>query len=324
MSRLASVIVPTVSSRQRFHSSLYRSFLAQRWERREMVVVETGASPSTLLQAVAAVDQRVKYVYLGGPESSASGPQSIGAKRNAAIERSEGSLVVHFDDDDVYSPDYITRMARVLAETGADLVKLQGWHTLDVETGVCGYFDGGEPLPLEGAERLRELARDSYGFSFVYTRELYRRAGPFPPVSFGEDHAFLTAARSRGYRVERVGDEGCTCLRVQHGGNLSRIVAHRTVALSDLYNLPIGAYIPRLSLRDGAQRERGVFVCRGSNQEEVERLAMWNLGEEGVREDKYALAGGNSPVDDLRAAVGRSEDPLGSLAALAEIARRCA
>lgn len=105
-----SVICPTSADRHRFHTNLYRCFCDQNYACKELVVVDTGCGPkpSTLFDKFCRTDTRVVYRYFDLPADAA--PWSIGLKRNVACYFASGSVIVHFDDDDLYAPDYITRM----------------------------------------------------------------------------------------------------------------------------------------------------------------------------------------------------------------------
>ena len=85
----------------------------------EWLVLDDSAEPSALLARDD--DSRLRYFHqrLGA---------SIGAKRNALIEAARGEVIVHFDDDDYYAPNYIAEMLSYL-NRNVDLVKLSGWFT---------------------------------------------------------------------------------------------------------------------------------------------------------------------------------------------------
>lgn len=47
---------------------------------------------------------------------------SIGLKRNRCIDVSSGEIILHFDSDDWYAPDYITKSVNHLIESKAQIM----------------------------------------------------------------------------------------------------------------------------------------------------------------------------------------------------------
>ena len=72
-------------------------------------------------------DERVRYVRL-------SGRRPIGAKRNFACEVAHGELIAHWDDDDWYAPDRLSRQAAHLVRTGRKLCGLDTVLYYDVRS----------------------------------------------------------------------------------------------------------------------------------------------------------------------------------------------
>ena len=88
-----SCISPTTVERHLFHeTALYRCFNAQTHADIELIVVDTGAAPSPFFTSPSFSDSRVKYLYQRQH-------QTIGEKRNLAIQHATGDIICHFDDD---------------------------------------------------------------------------------------------------------------------------------------------------------------------------------------------------------------------------------
>jgi len=106
-----------------------------------LVVVDTGREPSAFFQKVAIKDPSVVYRYypvsdskhdrlqawarLRNPNRNIPAPMmyepapnvwSLGLKRNVAAATAAGCIMAHFDDDDLYSPEYLSHMVRKLRE----------------------------------------------------------------------------------------------------------------------------------------------------------------------------------------------------------------
>ena len=60
-------------------------------------------------------------------ESAHGGAGTLGAKRNRLAAEATGDVLAHFDDDDLYAPEYIATMVGAMEREGADFVKLSAW-----------------------------------------------------------------------------------------------------------------------------------------------------------------------------------------------------
>lgn len=66
---LVSVLTPTTSDRHWSHANLYRCFAQQTWPNKELVVLDTGVSPSPFFTALD--DVRVRYTHIELPDNTA-------------------------------------------------------------------------------------------------------------------------------------------------------------------------------------------------------------------------------------------------------------
>lgn len=165
---LASCIMPT-RERRRFVPFALAYFLRQDYERCELIVVDDGDDP---VGDLIPDDPRVRYVRL--PRAA-----SVGAKRNLACEAARGEVILHWDDDDWYAPDRVSRQVRALAESGRD---------------VCGtsevrYYD---PAARHAWEYRypAELRRWVAGGTLAYRRAFWAEHR-FADVDVGEDAQFV-------------------------------------------------------------------------------------------------------------------------------------
>merc|ERR1711920_701753 len=100
-----------------------------------------------------------------------------------------GTVLAHFDDDDLYTPEYLSHMLAQLLDTeqqseqqqgcesvgagelGAALVTLSQWHLIDIQNQSFGFFDPKtEPL-LD--DLMRNAIMYGYGFTYVYTKKAW-------------------------------------------------------------------------------------------------------------------------------------------------------
>lgn len=110
---LVSCIMPT-ANRQKFIPLAIQYFMAQDYANAELVIIDDGLEPATHLIPD---DPRIRYFYtepLG----------TIGVKRNYACEQANGEIIMHWDDDDWYAPDWIYKQFCALTDSATDIVGL--------------------------------------------------------------------------------------------------------------------------------------------------------------------------------------------------------
>lgn len=157
--------------RRRFVPRAIGCFLAQDYAERELVIIDDGAdSIADLVPA----DERIQYIRLD------SGPLTVGAKRNLAIQRAKGPLIAHWDDDDWSAPSRLRRQVQALLESSAEVSGLRRMLFVDDATGAIWLYE------YPSSEQRPWLI----GGSLLYTRGFWESA-PFASIQVGEDTRFL-------------------------------------------------------------------------------------------------------------------------------------
>jgi hypothetical protein len=243
-----SVVTPTFETRRHFHPILWRVFEAQTWPDKELVVVEETYhdSPSSFFEELAKRDPRVVYVKYQRPKGQ---DWSIGLKRNLGAHFASGEYIVNFDDDDLYSPSYTTKMVTFLQDRNASAAKVCSWYKYDRSTSVWGFCD---PISWglkrgldESSWQLKQWVF-GYGFSYVFRR----KAGLehiYDDINLGEDLKFLDDLRkAKGEdSVALFHDRFGICAHIQHGANTSNsIPVLRKVDLQEVGHLDVMELIP--------------------------------------------------------------------------------
>jgi glycosyltransferase involved in cell wall biosynthesis len=221
---LISIITPTYA-REALLPFAYRCFASQTAPDIEWIVLDDSPVPSASLSALA--DPRVRYEHL--PQRT-----TTGEKRNRAVERARGDVIVFFDDDDYYSPHYVATMVGALHKADANCVKLSGFFVYSQIYHKFGYVD----LKQKGGFHFRwsqqpmaalNLSPDDpgladqllgYGFSYVFKKPLWGRHR-FPHVSWNSDTPFVKAVLAEGARLALVDDDSGLCLHILHANNVS-------------------------------------------------------------------------------------------------------
>lgn len=249
-----SVIVPTTEARRSFHESLWESFAEQKYADKELVIVETyHTRPSGFLSELAREDPRVTYICFrrrlpNGKQAEAADRRpllggrnehydfSVGLKRNIALYLASGEFAAHFDDDDLYAPNYLTVTLKKLKSSKASALKLSTWFVIDLKDGAITQCDPMSQGILPGYRRSadqgeKEKRLYGCGHSYVYWRSA-ALSHPFKDVNAGEDYDFVGRILDEGGKpaVALMKDTEGLCLHVQHGKNLTECIPARDIS----------------------------------------------------------------------------------------------
>jgi glycosyltransferase involved in cell wall biosynthesis/GT2 family glycosyltransferase len=197
---LVTAIMPT-RGRPEFALQAVRYFLAQDYANKELLVLEDGP-PS--LAGVLPDDSRIRYVALRGAS------RSIGTMRNEACRLARGDIVAHWDDDDWYGTERLTRQVTPILTGAADITALRDSLMLDLAS--WRFWRCRPDL------HRRLFVRDVHGGTLVYRRRIWQEKAQFPNCSLAEDAAYLEQAIRRGARLLAVQAAGIF-LYVRHGAN---------------------------------------------------------------------------------------------------------
>lgn len=110
---LVSCIMPT-ANRQKFIPLAINYFLEQNYPNAELVIIDDGLESAARLIPD---NPKIRYFY-----SEPLG--TIGVKRNHACEKAQGEIIMHWDDDDWYAADWISKQVEALSSSGADITGL--------------------------------------------------------------------------------------------------------------------------------------------------------------------------------------------------------
>ncbi len=197
---LVTAIMPT-RERPEFALQAVRYFLAQDYPNKELVVLEDG---TPTLAGRLPDDPRIRYVATGVAR------RSIGAMRNEACRLAHGDIVAHWDDDDWYGPERLTRQVAAIRAGEADITALRGSLMLDLA--AWRFWRCRPDL------HRRLFVRDVHGGTLVYRHRVWEDKAHFPDRSLAEDAVFLDQAVRRGARLRAVEAEGIF-VYLRHGAN---------------------------------------------------------------------------------------------------------
>ena len=225
MSGMVSVITPT-RNRDRFLKNALTYFRSQDYKNIEWLILDDSPQAAECLDDL--TDENIFYQHMDRQIS-------IGEKRNILIERARGEIIIQFDDDDYYAPNYVSFMVSALNDLGADLINLRGWYLYDVRSDFFGYWDlmqkegphyrcdgEGVALTMLGPDNNHDFENNQFGFGFSYAfkREVWE-AVKFSTIDWNEDGEFSLKARSK-FKVDGIHDTQGICLHFLHPNSTSR------------------------------------------------------------------------------------------------------
>lgn len=163
-----SCIMPT-ANRPQFAELAVSHFLKQDYKNAELIIIDDGIDS---VKRFLPNHNRVKYFY----DQSFS---SLGNKRNFGCEQALGDIIIHWDDDDYYAQDWISKQVYFLNNSGADICGLN-----DI------YFFS--PLMLKYWRWTEKNTEVPFlmGATLAYKKSFWKEH-PFKNISIGEDHDFI-------------------------------------------------------------------------------------------------------------------------------------
>jgi glycosyltransferase involved in cell wall biosynthesis len=198
-SPLVSCIMPT-NNRRHFVPQAIRYFLRQDYPNRELIIVDDGTDP---VSDIVPDDSRIRYIRLRRKAE-------IGEKRNLACEKSEGEIIILWDDDDWYADHRISLQVRPLVEGEADLTGFSYCTLFCLPThafwACTDQLD--EKMFFEGV----------VGGTLAFRKRFWQQGLRFPNASLGEDAQLLKRLLNKGARLEKLRNDG-VFVYVRHQGN---------------------------------------------------------------------------------------------------------
>lgn len=164
---LVSAICPT-KNRPDYLAQAIQAFEEQDYPNKELVIVDDGEEDVSDLPTEWSP---ILYVRMA-PNAGAT----IGRKRNLACNMARGSLICHWDDDDIYFRHRISEQVQALEDTGADLTGYSDMLFVDEAAKKLWLFTGDEDYAV--------------GVSFCYRKQFWE-GRKFPDVSMSEDNEFI-------------------------------------------------------------------------------------------------------------------------------------
>jgi glycosyltransferase involved in cell wall biosynthesis len=171
-----SVICPCSRPEDLYH--IIAQFARQDYKNKELIIVGHSA------HAFNKPEDGIFYI-------NEDKDRTIGARRNIAAWTATGSIIVHMDSDDFYSPVWITKSVRALCDSGKQVVGLSRAYFYQAQSNKLYLFESEEGAQLYIC-----------GATLCYWRTWWE-ANPFQDIQPGEDTIFITNAPRAAHKGTR-------------------------------------------------------------------------------------------------------------------------
>lgn len=221
-----SVVCPTYL-RSDFLRKVVQYYCAQTFDGgMEMIILDDSPEPVDFLDDDLCRQYRIRYIHIE------KNRMTLGDKLNLMTQLARGEIIVEFDDDDYYAPQYVERMVEYLGD--ADFVTLSGWFAYDPENKGFYYWaqDVISPThfvlsPSKPAYPVSTTGWDSdwaygniwgYGFSFVWRKSTYPEVEVrgYPPEGYYCDLDFTLRLQRAGFKTVCAPDTEGIVLHILH------------------------------------------------------------------------------------------------------------
>lgn len=217
---------------------VYENFKHQTYSNKELLILDDSPEPSEFFQQLKN-DSRVHYYH-------SSCKRSVGGKRNFLIKRSTGHWIAHFDDDDIYAPDYLKTMISQLQDN--DFIKSSKWlvwREMDKTVWEWNvkdsppedlhfYVSGQQPVTQVRLEpQYKHGNQWGFGFSYVYLKSMWETCR-FPRKNFGEDYDFVQCGFQHQKRLTETNQVSLLVLHTLHRQSSSWVYPQKQLSFENL------------------------------------------------------------------------------------------
>lgn len=175
-------------------------FERQEYPHKELLIVDNGEIP---VADLAQGNPTIRYLR--------TDPRlSLGEKRSIAAKHAAGDIIVHWDDDDWYSPQRLGYQVTPILNGEADITGLENRFLLDLATGAF--------WTMSDSLHLRMFVGNVHGGTLAFHRRILNSFVDYPPINLAEDAGFLRSALQFNFRLLRLPNPG-VYVYVRHARN---------------------------------------------------------------------------------------------------------
>lgn len=183
--KMVGVSIIACTNKPQFIDNIFMNYQNQLWPKKELIII-LNSDQLDINQWTAKASEYGNVTVFQLPETT-----SLGGCLNFGVNQSKYQFIAKFDDDDFYSPYYLSSSIRAFRRTKADIVGRRSYFT---------YFEEDKALFVRFPGRENSYRRYIAGGTIMFRRRVFNRV-QFADISIGEDFTFLDACRRRGYKI---------------------------------------------------------------------------------------------------------------------------
>lgn len=164
--------------------NILNNFLLQNYEPKELIIGLNYDIDSLDPLKNTISSKNIKILPLGSR-------RSLGECLNHCIEKSQYPIIAKFDDDDYYSPLYLSDTVKLLSLDNIDIVGKSCHYIYFTEKKLIGLFNPG---------RENKFVDRVAGATLMFKKGVFEKI-KFPHINLGEDKEFCILARENNFNI---------------------------------------------------------------------------------------------------------------------------
>lgn len=185
------VSIVTCTKRPSQIDNIFKNYSHQDWMNKELIIILNRDDTE-----IETWEQKAKD-YSNVSVFQLSEKVTLGECLNFAVSKTKYEIIAKFDDDDYYSPYYITQAMQIFNNTQANIVG---------KSLIYMYFLKSKRLFI------RKAYNPICGATIMFHKRVFQRV-QFPAKNTGEDLIFLKKAAKSGFNIQSTNPYNYVCIR---------------------------------------------------------------------------------------------------------------
>lgn len=177
-----SVICPT--NKANSFENILNNFKSQDYDPKELIIGLNYDIKIDYIKNKITNEDNIKILPLGSR-------RTLGECLNISIEHAKYPIIAKFDDDDYYSPQYLSDMEKLFSDENIQIVGKACYYV---------YFTKKKIIGLMNAGRENMFVDRVAGATLTFRKEVFQSV-KFPHLNLGEDVKFCQLAKRKGYKI---------------------------------------------------------------------------------------------------------------------------
>lgn len=193
-----TVSVITCTNREQFIENIFNNYNQQEWSQKELIIVLNNNSLDITEWSKKAANYKGISVYQVDED------QNLGACLNFGVSQAKYDYIAKLDDDDYYSPYYLTDMMHAFEDSKVDIVGKKAFFI---------YFESKQRLVLKFPDLQNRFFYHVAGATLVVKKKVFDDISFRTNVTAGSDALFLIDCLEKGFKLFASDKFNYICIR---------------------------------------------------------------------------------------------------------------